>query len=96
MGARRVNLCKSPWQEGYGAVTVSPTARPQVQRYIADRFMTSPTSRQLGNLVGLQLFSDLIQHDEAIWHRRWPNYRPSFRTMCSRRDVLGRVVLRRI
>ena len=25
------------WQEGYGAFTVSPTARPQVQKYIANQ-----------------------------------------------------------
>lgn len=30
--------CKDfAWQEGYGAFTVSPTARPQVQKYIANQ-----------------------------------------------------------
>jgi REP element-mobilizing transposase RayT len=32
-----VGLAAFAWQEGYGAFTVSPTARPQVQRYIANQ-----------------------------------------------------------
>lgn len=30
-----IGLREFAWQEGYGAFTVSPTARPQVQKYIA-------------------------------------------------------------
>ena len=30
-----IKLREFAWQEGYGAFTVSPTARPQVQKYIA-------------------------------------------------------------
>jgi REP element-mobilizing transposase RayT len=32
-----IGLSAFAWQEGYGAFTVSPTARPQVQRYIANQ-----------------------------------------------------------
>jgi putative transposase len=32
-----INLREFAWQEGYGAFTVSPTARPSVQKYIFDQ-----------------------------------------------------------
>jgi len=32
-----IKLREFAWQEGYGAFTVSPTARPQVQKYIANQ-----------------------------------------------------------
>jgi putative transposase len=32
-----ITLREFAWQEGYGAFTVSPTARPQVQKYIANQ-----------------------------------------------------------
>jgi len=32
-----IGLQEFAWQEGYGAFTVSPTARPQVQSYIANQ-----------------------------------------------------------
>jgi REP element-mobilizing transposase RayT len=32
-----IGMREFAWQEGYGAFTVSPTARPQVQKYIANQ-----------------------------------------------------------
>ena len=33
----QIHLREFAWQEGYGAFTVSPTARPQVRKYIANQ-----------------------------------------------------------